>query len=332
MPRSRTRHFVALGIVAAAGVAVVITRIGSGDGRGDGPRPAASEAARIESAVIELGDQPYALDADGTTLWVSGGRGHLVEVHGDDVVRHPHPTGPLGIAVAGGIVWTTSPGGEASPVSEVTGFDARTGEVAQRIALRRASPYGIDADDRHVYVALYDGALLDIHTRTGDAARVELGEGVTHVLAAHGFVWVSQPGKGAVWRVADGRTSATQFSFGGRGTASCPQGSDATAAAVLVADPCAGKVWVVDPRSGSVADELTDVGRRPVDVAAGGRLIYVVSMRDDRVTVLDGKTLREVAHATAGDGAIGVTAGAGGAWVANGDEYSVTRIDVRLRS
>lgn len=278
--------------------------------------------------MIELGDQPYALDTDGDTVWVSGGRGHLVEVNGLDVTRHPHPTGPLGIAVAKGVVWTTSPSGEAAPVSEVIGYEAATGKIVRRIPLGRASPYGIDAEGDRLYVALYDGALLRIDTKTGDTSREEVGEGVTQVLVAHGFVWVSQPGGGVVWRLTrDGtRPQGTEVSFG---RDSCPQGTAATDTSVLVADPCGGKVWLVDPRGATVTGEVTDVGTRPVDVAVGDGLVYVVSMRDDRVTVLDEHSLRELAHTRAGDGASSVTVADEFAWVANTDEYSITRIELR---
>ncbi|HEV2756547.1 MAG TPA: hypothetical protein VG318_12325 [Actinomycetota bacterium] len=295
------------------------------------PSPAPSETSRVETTVIEVGDQPYALDAAAGSVWVSGARSHLLEVRGRSVSSYHHPGGPLGIAVARGVVWTTAASGEEARVSQVIGYGAGSGRVEERISLRGESPYGIDADSRGIYVALHDGALVRIDPRTRAMTRVELGDRLTQVLVAHGFVWVSQPSGGVVWRVAldRGEPQATALSFRHPRRKTCPQGTGATGAAVLVADPCAGTVWVVDPRSGDAEGELADVGVRPVDVAAGGGLIYVVSMRDDKVTVLDAATLEAVAEATAGDGAISVVVGSSAAWVANSEDYSITKVEVR---
>lgn len=78
------------------------------------------------------------------------------------------------------------------------------------------------------------------------------------------------------------------------------------------------------------------LGDQPYALDADGPTLWasggVVSMREDRVTVLDESTLEEVAVAQAGPGAISVAAGAGIAWVANMDEDSLTRIEVHRRS
>lgn len=80
---------------------------------------------------------------------------------------------------------------------------------------------------------------------------------------------------------------------------------------------------------GAGAARIPATGNRPVDVAVGGGLVYVVSMRDDVVTVLDETTLGVVGTTAAGKGAISVAAGADAAWVASSDDYSLTRIEAQ---
>jgi YVTN family beta-propeller protein len=274
------------------------------------------------------------LYADGSTLWVSGGRGHVLKVRDRSVTRYPHPTGPLGITVVDGEVWTTASSEHRHADAAVVVLDSETGAVMRRVHLPGDSPYGIDHTGGNLFVALYDGELLRID-RTGDTVtRVRLGDGLTQVLATDEAVWVSQPGAGVVWRVAfeGGEAAAEPVTPGERGIRSCPQGSDAGRSFVLVADPCAGRVWLLDPRTGDVTGALSGAGERPADVAVDGGLIYVVSMPEDQVTVLDESTLDEVAVVRAGQGAISVAAAAGIAWVANMDDDTVTRIEVSCGS
>lgn len=297
------------------------------------PRPASVPEWQVDTSRVELGDQPYALYADASALWVSGGRGHVLEVRDRRVARYAHPTGPLGITVVDGEVWTTASSEHRHAAGAVVVLDSETGDVVRTIRLPGDSPYGIDHAGGDVFVALHDGELLRID-RTGDpVSRVRLGNGVTQVVATDEAVWVSQPGAGVVWRVElDGDEAAAEpVALGRRGTRSCPQGSDEGRRFVLVADSCAGRVWLVDPRSGEVAGAVSDAGEKPVDVAVDAGLIYVVSMAEDQVTVLDESTLDELAVAQAGQGAISVAAAAGIAWVANLDEDTVTRIEVRRR-
>ncbi|HEX2196932.1 MAG TPA: hypothetical protein VHJ76_08400 [Actinomycetota bacterium] len=329
----KTRRLIVSGSFGAAAVAAVVAiavaALGS-EGVDRAPHPASSPTWEIETSRVQLDDQPYAVYGDGPALWVSGGRGTVVEIRDRPVAEYPHPTGPLGITVVDGEVWTTAASEERHGLAGIVVLDSETGEVVRTIGLPGDSPYGIDHAQGGVFVALHDGELLRIDPRDESTERVRLGNGLTQVLATDDAVWVSQPRAGAVWRVTfDGGEPKAEAIPLGEGGRRCPQGSAASEESVLVADPCAGKVWKLDPRDGAVAGALSDAGRRPTDVAVGDGWIYVVSSQDGRVTVFDESTLEEVGGAQAGPGAISVAAGAGVAWVANMDDSSVTRIEVR---
>ena len=298
------------------------------------PLPSTVPEWGVDTARIELGDQPYALYADGPTLWVSGGRGGVLKVRDRPVARFPHPTGPLGITVVDGEVWTTASSEHRHAAAAVVVLDPETGDVVRTIRLPGDSPYGIDHAGGGVFVALHDGEVLRIDPRDESTTRVRLREGLTQVLATDDAVWVSQPRAGVVWRVElEGDEAAVEpIRLAGRGTRSCPQGSAAGQRFILVADSCAGKVWLLGPRSGEITGSISDAGDKPVDVSVDGGLIYVVSFREDRVTVLEEATLQEVASAQTGNGAISVAADSGTAWVANLDDSTLTRIEVRRGS
>ena len=317
--------------VIAAVVTIAVATLGS-EGADRAPDPASSPTWEIETSRVQLEDQPYALYSDGPTLWVSGGRGTVVEVRDSPVAEYPHPTGPLGITVVDGDVWTTSDAEDRHPVAEVIVLDPESGDVVRNVRLPGDSPYGIDHAQGGVFVALHDGGLLRIDPRDESTERVRLGNGVTQVLATDEAVWVSQPQAGVVWRVTfeSDEPKAEPIALGERGR-SCPQGSAASEESILVADPCAGNVWKLDPRDGAIGGAISGAGRKPVDVAVGDGLIYVVSTGDDRVTVFDESTLEEVGRSQAGEGASSVAAGSGVAWVANLDDSSLTRIEVRKR-
>lgn len=319
-----------LGAVATAAVVGIAFTALSSEGVDRAPDPASSTTWEIKTSRVQLEDQPYALYSDGATLWVSGGRGTVVEVRDRPVAEYPHPTGALGITVLDGHVWTTSDEEDQHPVAEVIVLDPESADVVRTVRLPGDSPYGIDHAKGDVFVALHDGELLRIDPRDASTERVQLGEGVTQVLATNEAVWVSQPQAGVVWRATFESDEPTAEAIPlGEGGGSCPQGSAASEEWILVADPCAGNVWRLNPRDGAVVGAISDAGRKPVDVAVGDGLIYVVSMQDDRVTVFDESTLEEVGGSQAGEGAISVAAGSGVAWVANLDDSSLTRIEVR---
>lgn len=319
-----------LGVVVTAAVVGFTFAALSSEGVDRAPDPASSTTWEIKTSRVQLEDQPYALDSDGPTLWVSGGRGTVVEVRDRPVATYPHPTGPLGIAVVDGDVWTTADAEDQHPVAEVIVLDSRSGDVARTVRLPGDSPYGIDHAQGGVFVALHDGELLRIDPRDESTDRVRLGNGVTQVLATDEAVWVSQPQAGVVWRATfdseEPKAKAIRLGEGGR---SCPQGSSASEEWILVADPCAGNVWKLDPRDGAIVGTISDAGRKPVDVAVGEGLVYVVSTGDDRVTVFDESTLEQVGSSQTGEGASSVAVGSGVAWVANLEDSSLTRIEVR---
>jgi hypothetical protein len=107
-----------------------------------------------------------------------------------------------------------------------------------------------------------------------------------------------------------------------------PAGTRSQSQSPLGADPCAKKVWLFDPQSGEVVDQIAGLGT-PIDVSIHSGLIWIVSFRDNLVTVLSEKTLNIVAQGHAGEGAIAITAHGREAWVANHEDYSLTHLTLQ---
>lgn len=320
-------------------VAVIFTALVLGGGavtvglsvdQGESNRSAQDQPAAwdIRASTIPLGDDPYALTAKGDIVWVAAQRSLLKVEKGVVAARHLHPASPVGITLAAGALWTTSTVDEELHLGQVLAFAPDSGASVQTIRLPGQSPHAIDADTKGIFVSLYQGSLLRIHPGGDATSRVQLAQGITHLLVAHQAVWVSEPNSGNLWKVVLGPESeqVRKISLTEWTTRSCPQGSDSTRQHILLADPCAGKVWLVDPHTGAIVDEVRGVGQRPLDVAVGGGLIYVLSSPDSKVTVVDVGTGRVLGKVTAGERAVSVAAGSSTAWVANSGEETLTQV------
>lgn len=302
------------------------------------PPPAAADdesnseepVVRVETETIELGDQPMAVATGAGSVWVTTGmHRELLEMRDGDIINR-FEGGGVGVAVSDGVVWQTRGGDGAEPDGDVTGIDASTGEVVQHLEFPGESPYGITVRGRDVFIALAHGDLVRPDPEKNAEMRIALATGLTDVMAAHGAVWVSQPGgqNPKVWRVTvegDDRNAAPIL-LTPQGRGSCPQGLAATAEAVWVADPCAGALWQLDP-SGRIIDRIAGVGRKPVDVAAGRGFLFVSSFRgDELVTVIDRRAKEVVARVEAGPWPSSIAADGDEAWVANSEGTSLTRV------
>ncbi len=284
---------------------------------------------QVETQTLAVGDQPIALALDDSSLWVTTGRDRALLRITDGRVERSFAGGGVALDVEDGRVWQTRGGDGGEPDGELTATNTRTGEVVQRVTFVGESPYGVDVAPEGVFVALNGGDLARVHPGGDEYMRISLGRGLTNVVAADGTVWVSQPTEGVVWRVVvkggdyETRPIDLREQLDGQ---SCPQGSAAYRDLVWIADPCSASLWVLNG-SGDVVERISDVGAKPADVAAGGRYVYVSSFRRDHVvTIIDQKTRQVLASAEAGEGPSSIVADATGAWVANSEEQSLTRI------
>jgi DNA-binding beta-propeller fold protein YncE len=249
----------------------------------------------------------------------------------DDRIIDRLPSGVSRVKLVrdGPLLWATGGGDGAVPDGTLVAYDVASGELVERRVFPNRSPYGIDAGGKGLFVALFHGDLLRI-TEHGTSS-VPLSGGLTQVLVAHGKVWVSAPQTGKVWRAAfNGRddTSAAATDLRSYPKRTCPQGLEASRKALWVADPCAKKVWLLDPQGGEVVDQITDLGK-PIDISIHSGLAWIVSFRDNLVTVLSEETLNIVAQSHAGEGAIAITAHGREAWVANHEDYSLTHLTLQ---
>ena len=284
---------------------------------------------RIETRTLNIHDQPLNLAAGNGSIWVTTGmRRQLLEIRGGHIINR-YEGGGVGLAVGDGLVWQTRGGDGAEPDGEVLALNSSSGEVVRRLEFPDESPYGIAVGGQGVFVALaQSGDLLRLDPANGMQTRVALEEGLSNVVVAHGAAWVTQPGGAKLWRVALSRDESNiqEIRPAPEGVQSCPGGLAATDDAVWVADACAAVLWQLDA-SGKVMRRINGVGDKPADVAAGPRFLFVSSFRGDPlVTLIDRRTNQVVTQVKAGEGPNSMVADGEGAWVANSEGRSLTRI------
>lgn len=295
-------------------------------------RPRPTPTPSIEASAPELTrtripvpGQPSTLLYDRGSLWVGGSL--LVRLENDRIVQRLRTAvSRNGIVLVGGRLWATGGGDGAVPDGTVVAFQTDGGEAVERLVFPDQSPYGIDAGGKGIFVALFQGDLLRM-TSHGTSS-IPLSNGLTQVLVAHGKAWVSSPQSAKVWRVVthgrdDTGAAATELKSMAKKT--CPQGLDSSQTAIWVADPCAHKVWLLDPRSGEVMDVIEGLGK-PIDVDVTGTRAWIVSFRDNLVSVVDVDSFQILAQGRAGHGATAIAAHGREAWVANHEGYSLTHL------
>lgn len=324
-----------LSLIIVGAVAASCTG-GSEGGDPTEPDPRGSPRTGLHSERIPIDAQPLAIVYDDGNLWVTAGGGGLLRIEDGAIVARYSTAGlsRVGITSAAGRIWMTGGGDGGEPDGTMVGIEPEGGGIVQEFGFPRQSPYGIDSGPKGIYVALFQGQLVRLHPGGDATSSAPLGRGLTQVLVAQGKVWVSQPGRGNVWNVEfhDDDTSAARTELRYEAERSCPQGLDSSERYVWVADPCARRVWLLDPADGRVGDAIDGVGRRPVDVAIGDGLAWVVSSRDAVVSVIDLETLVVLGRAEAGDGATAIAASGGHAWVANSEDGSLTHLVLRSAS
>lgn len=286
-------------------------------------------ALRVETRTLDINDQPLAVAAGNGSIWVTTGmRRQLLEIRGGRIVNR-YQGGGTGLAVGDDLVWQTRGGDGAEPDGELLALDSSSGEVVRRLEFPNESPNGIAVTAHEVFVSLAQrGHLLRLDPTNGMETRVALEEGLGDVIVAHGAAWVAQPGGGKLWRVvvSQDESNVEDIRPAPEGVKSCPGGLAATQDAVWVADACAAALWQLDT-SGKVLRRINDVGHKPADVAAGPRFIFVSSFRGHPlVTLIDRRTNEVVTQVKAGEGPSSIVADGEGAWVANSEGRSLTRV------
>lgn len=288
---------------------------------------------RIETKELGLSDQPSALTTARGSLWVSVAmRRQLLEIREGRIVNRL-PGGGVGLAIADGIAWQTMGGDGAVPDGTLLGIDVGSGNVVQRVQFPAESPYGVDVGPDGVFAALSQGDLVRLHPGGDEYERIPLGHGLRDVLVAHGAVWVSQPEESTIWRVTlDDGADPQAIDLATSAKRSCPAGLAATRGGIWAADACGATVWQLD-RAGTPVQRIYNVGKKPADVAAGSRYLFVSSFRGDHVvTLVDYRSGEAVAQVKVGEGPSSVAASGREAWVANSEERSLTHIVVRRQT
>jgi len=337
------RSLLLLGLLLTAAVAAIVISLSGGSGQHP-PRDDAgpSLAPASVGASIHLGGNPVAVAVGSGTVWVLDGARQTLSAIDPRTHRRrwrPAPVGggPFAVAVGEGAVWVAS--GDGS----IRAFDLRTGRPAGLTAhVRGANGLAAGADGIWVTSRLAR-TVTRIDPRTRRPGRpIRVGAGPADVAVGAGSVWVANADGGSVTRV-DART--------GRADAAIPIGGQH----VLGLAVGEGGVWVaratgadadhiqivrVDPRDRNVVgDPIAVTGAVPLDIAAAGGSVWVTDVGGLRtsgrqgighVTRLDPRRHEIVRPLLrAGQHPSAVAVGAGVAWIADGDDGTLTPIVVR---
>ncbi|OWJ84771.1 hypothetical protein CDV52_07065 [Haematobacter missouriensis] len=212
---------------------------------------------------------------------------HVIGLDGREIMRHPLPGAPFGIAYdpISRHVFVTDWEGHAHEVEPATGTVVRSFETG-------ANPSGIAVSD--------DGRLLAVTDRDSDALSLfDLGSGavVERVsVGHHPFGVTLREGQAYVADVLD--NSVTVVDLGRRTvvgkveTGERPYAVAFAAGRGFVTDQYGGTLTVFDPGTLAVTGQVT-VGDYPegISVAADGRTLFVANWLSDSVMRIDGETL-----------------------------------------
>jgi YVTN family beta-propeller protein len=287
------------GVLAAAGIAILVLAVRPGGLRGGSGGVRVSET--VGASVVA------AIDSSGRPVG-------LARLEGS----------PSAIAYAQGSVWVTM-----SNQDSVSRIDPKTNAVQQTIGAGHG-PAGIAVGGGFVWVASsLDGIVWQIDPRAHGGQvvdKIAVGNGPTAVAYGLGGVWVANSVDRTVERI-DPLTDKP-----GR-----PIPVDAGAEAIAVGDGAvwvtaksAGVLSRVDPSSGSV--NPINVGNGPVAVAVTSSAVWVANSQDATVWRIDPATNRVVATVRVGEGPSGLAVGSGArsVWVSNELSGTVSRIDPAL--
>lgn len=289
---------------------------------------------------IEVGGSPVAIAADASGVWVvDNSGGALLRIDPQSPGRRPErfeiSGGPAAVAIGEGAVWVASGNGSIARVDPGSG-------KSEVLDLRVTQPGGIAAGEGSVWVtSSAANALVRIDPSSGEVLGepIDVGAFPTDVAVGDGSVWVANTRDGTVSRVeasssevadpiavADEEVLALALGEGGVWVA----GSDDRLAAEI-------EVARIDPDSATVAGDpaVIDVGI-PVRIAAGEGGVWTTlvggprpldSERPSAVALIDPATGQQVDEGIpVGARPSGIATGAGGVWVANAGDGTITRI------
>ena len=276
-------------------------------------------AAGLTLAVAVVAGVPVALrEAKAETIVAADGIG-VLSASGTAVTSAlAMPSAPASLAVGGGSVWATSPGGNA-----VYRIDPATRAITQAIAVG-AGPAGVAYDSGDVWVANgSDGTVSRIDGSAGQVVQtIGAGSEPTGVAAGLGGVWVTDPVGSTVSRIDPSSGRLTQTI----GLTSPPYAIALGAGAVWVTSPADDSVTRIDPAAGQPVQTIP-VGADPDAIAYGFGSVWVANGLDSTVYRINPGTGAVTETIPVGNGPSALAVAAAGVWVANAAASTVVRID-----
>jgi len=341
-PSKVRRRSLLVGVMLAAAAAglVVVLLARSGEGHSVDQAPVALARATV-GASIGVGGAPVAVAVGGGSVWViDAARGTLsaIDARTRRVKRHQVQVsgGPFAVAVGEGAVWVACGDGT------IRAFDVRHARPVGRAAHVRGAN-GLAAGAGGVWVTSRLARTLTridpLTHRTGRPIRV--GAGPADVAVGAGSVWVANADGGSVTRV-DPRTGRPDrpIAVGGRQVRGLAVGEGGVwVARATGVDADRTQVVRIDSHDRKVHGRPIGVtGAVPLDIAAGAGSVWITDvgglrpsgrLSTGQVTRVDPRRHRIAGlPLRVGKRPSAIATGAGGAWVANADDGTVTPISV----
>lgn len=337
MPLSRPWAILATGAAVTTLAACGSQRSSPPSSQRAGPLP----EARILSP-IKVGGAPSAIAVGAGRVWVADqARGRVLRIDPRSRKRVGRAIriggGPLALAIGSGGVWVADGNGD------VRSIDPRTGVVRPgRVRVSGANGLAVGAGGVWV-TSRIAGTVTRIDPATLRPDRpIRTGAGAADVVVADGAVWVSNGAAGTISRVdaATGSVGAAIRS-GAPSVLALAAGDDGlwvARAGGRVADQVA--IVRLDPAKRTVTGRAVTVGGAvPLDLAAGsgsvwatdaGSVLPLGSPRPAAVTRIDARAApaRRGGPLRVGRRPSAIAVGAGGLWVADAADGTVTPIAV----
>lgn len=189
-------------------------------------------------------------------------------------------------------------------------------------------PAGVAVGEGMVWVANRDaGTVTRVDPRTNRVAGrpVRVGSGPFALAIGRGAVWVAA-GDGTLTRIDPRSRAVARASVRVRD----PGGLAIGAGFVWVTSSADGTLTRVDPQTGAPAGPPIGVGSQPTDVAVAEDAVWVANSGDGTVSRIDPGVPQGGADSipVAKEQLLGLTAGAGGVWVAATDSPLADRVEV----
>jgi YVTN family beta-propeller protein len=288
------------------------------------PRPAwhrrrALIAAGLALAVTVGVGVPLALRAAATDESIPANGIGVLSASGTSVTSALAMQSAAGsLAVGGGAVWATSPGGNA-----VYRIDPATQAITQAIEVG-AGPSGIAWANGDVWVAnSSDGTVSRIDSLAGKVVQtIGAGSEPTGITAGLGGVWVTDPVGNTVSRIDPSSGQLTQTIA----LTSPPYGITLGAGSLWVTSLADDSVTRIDPVAAQPIQTIS-VGAGPSAIAYGFGSVWVANGLDSTVSRINPGTGTVTETIPVGNGPSALAVGSAGVWVADAAAGTVVRID-----